>query len=267
MIQAAYFSPTGTTQKIVSHLAHELQRLINQDVRMTDFTLPQARQSGLDFSAGDLVILGLPVYAGRLPNLLLPYLNSMSAPAALGVAIVLYGNRHYDNGLIELGEMMSRAGMKVIAGGAFVGEHSFSTRLAAGRPDLTDLAVADQLAEAIAQKLAAHQLSAVELPGDKDYASYYQPKHHTGRVIDIRKVKPVTDLTKCIQCRVCYRVCPLGSIDWDDITQTPGICMKCGACIKRCPTGAKSFRDPDYLFHKADLEERYQAPKRSRFWV
>lgn len=267
MIQAAYFSPTGTTKTVVSHLAHELQRLIKQDIRMTDFTLPQARQSALHFPAGDLVILGLPVYAGRLPNLLLPYLKAMTAQAALAVPIVLYGNRHYDNGLIELGEVMSRAGMSVIAGGAFVGEHSFSTRLAAGRPDLTDLAVADQLAEAIAQKLAARQLSAIELPGDKDYAEYYQPKHQTGRVIDIRKVKPVTDLTKCIQCQVCYRVCPLGSIDSDDITQTPGICMKCGACIKRCPTAARAFTDPDYLFHKTDLEERYQEPKQSCFWI
>jgi multimeric flavodoxin WrbA len=40
-----------------------------------DFTLPDKRKLKYTFTESDIVIVGTPVYAGRVPNLLLKFLN------------------------------------------------------------------------------------------------------------------------------------------------------------------------------------------------
>ena len=87
------------------------------------------KRAGIFFRK-DIVIVGVPVYAGRVPNVLLKYLNTMSGNGALAIAVVLYGNRNYDDALLELKDILEANGFKVIAGGAFIGEHAFSKTLA-----------------------------------------------------------------------------------------------------------------------------------------
>ena len=98
-------------------------------------------------------------------------------------------------------------------------------------------------------------INPVEVDGDPN-AAYYQPRDRHGDSIDIRKVKPVTTKA-CTQCGFCAEVCPMGAIDKNDCTRTPGICIKCCACIKKCPQGAKLFTDTGFLYHKEELEAMY----------
>ena len=42
-----------------------------------DFTLPDARTSVKTFGPDDLVVFGTPVYAGRVPNVLVKYLHTV----------------------------------------------------------------------------------------------------------------------------------------------------------------------------------------------
>ena len=105
-IRAVYFSPTGTTRKIVTATAKGLSRTLKTDLEEYDFTLPKARTQSLRFTDSDLVVFGTPVYAGRVPNVLLPYLNTMQGNGALAVPIVLFGNRDYDDALIELRDIL-----------------------------------------------------------------------------------------------------------------------------------------------------------------
>lgn len=110
------------------------------------FNSPDFRRRNLSFKRGDLVFFGVPVYAGRVPNLLLPYLREfISGGGAAAVPIVSYGNRNFDDALKELAQLLERAGFFTAAGGAFVGEHAFSEILGAGRPDAEDLDLADRL--------------------------------------------------------------------------------------------------------------------------
>ena len=67
--------------------------------------------------------------------------------------MVLYGNRNFDDGLMELKNVMRDNGFMPVAAGAFVGEHSFSTILGAGRPDADDMALVDELAHKAAEKV------------------------------------------------------------------------------------------------------------------
>ena len=102
-VRAVYFTGTGTTKKVVCRIAGSLAEALGCPCENFDFSLPQAREQQLSFGPDDLVVLGVPVYAGRVPNLLLPYvrdcIHGSSTPA---VSVVLYGNRNFDDGLMEL---------------------------------------------------------------------------------------------------------------------------------------------------------------------
>ena len=133
-----YFSPTRTTKKVVSLLAEEIASSLGAGLDEYDFTLPSARQNFPKVESGDLVIFGMPTYAGRLPNLMLKYLDTIEGGGALAVPVVTFGNRAFDNSLIELRNILERQGFHTIAAGAFSCEHSFSTELGAFRPDWED---------------------------------------------------------------------------------------------------------------------------------
>ena len=127
-ITAMYWSATGTTEKIVTTVAHEIAEG-STGFTSYDFTLPAARAHGKRFTPDDLVVFGTPVYAGRVPNVLLKYLSTVEGGGAKAVPIVLYGNRNFDDGLIELRDILEKNGFHTIAGAAFVGEHAFPARL------------------------------------------------------------------------------------------------------------------------------------------
>jgi len=263
-ITTLYFSATGTTEKVVSGIAQKIAQNYGGQIAIDplDFTLPDVREKSFSFDKDTLVVAGVPVYAGRVPNVLLKFLNQISGNGASAVAVVLYGNRHYDDALIEFKDILASDGFTVVAGGAFVGEHSFSTMLAANRPDGKDMDAAAEFADKIYEKISAPgSISSVVVKGNKPYREYYRPKDKNGNPVSILKVVPKTN-SDCIGCHLCAEICPMGSIDADDVSTITGICIKCCACIKKCPVGAKYFDDEHYLRHKRELEEAYTAVRR-----
>ncbi|HOA41874.1 MAG TPA: EFR1 family ferrodoxin [Bacillota bacterium] len=256
---AVYFSATGTTKKIVESIAETIAGKLGVKYDTCDFTLPNAREKALRFHESDIIVFGTPVYAGRVPNVLLKYLNSIEGNDAIAVPVVLYGNRDYDDALIELRDILEKGGLHTVAAAAFIGEHSFSYVLAKDRPDEEDMQKAKEFAAKVAEKIKDTSdmvaLQPVEVNGiPYPYRGYYQPKDRNGNPIDIRKVKPLTS-DDCINCLICADVCPMGSISRDNVREFTGICIKCGACIKKCPTQAKYYVDEGFLYHKRELEE------------
>jgi NAD-dependent dihydropyrimidine dehydrogenase PreA subunit/NAD(P)H-dependent FMN reductase len=263
-VWAAYFSATDTTKRTVSEIAAVIAEKLNARLETLDFTLPSGRTTPAEFSKGDLVVFGTPVYAGRVPNVLLKYLETIRGNGALAVPVVLYGNRNYDDALIELRDLLERAGLHTIAAGAFIGEHSFSEVLAGGRPDAEDLRRIKRFAEKTAGGLKQPGfsgergvISPVPVKGTpQPYSGYYQPRDRKGNPVDIRKVTPVTEAA-CTNCKLCAQLCPMGSIDFEQVSMLSGICIKCCACIKKCPAHAKHFTDSGYLYHQKELEEGF----------
>ena len=76
-VWAVYFSATDTTKKTVLTIADEAARLLGAEREDYDFTLPGMRENGFAAGKDDLVIFGTPVYAGRVPNVLLKYLATI----------------------------------------------------------------------------------------------------------------------------------------------------------------------------------------------
>ena len=258
-IDALYFSATGTTKKIVTAIADKISENIvgKMEINNIDFTLPEARKQVVSFSNEHVVVVGVPVYAGRVPNVLLKYLKTVAGKGALAVAVVVYGNRNYDDALGELQDILEADGFRVVSGGAFIGEHSFSRTLGQNRPDDQDMALARDFAGRICRKLTAPgEISSVAVKGNRPYRDYYKPRDQNGNAVDVRKVTPKTN-NDCIDCKLCAEICPMGAIDAGDVSKLTGICIKCCACIKNCPVGAKYFDDENYLWHKQELEKKF----------
>ena len=281
-IRGMYFSGTGTTEKIVKHIAEQLARTLgNTDYAKAediDFTPAEARQQIYKFEAKDIVVFGVPVIAGRVPNVLLKFLDTLDGGNAMAIPIVLFGNRDYDDALVELRNILEAKGFHTIAGGAFSGEHSFSKVLAAGRPDDDDMYKASCFAEAIAQKIrmlvgssagddvklqkVLEMAGPIEVKGEEPVRKYYQPRDRKGETINILKVKPKLDETKCTGCMICVDACPMGSIKPEAPGIVSGICIKCCGCEKKCPEGALYFDDPGYIYHKEELEFMYAGVRK-----
>ena len=263
-VWTVYFSGTGTTKKVVSTMGTALSEQLGVPLKEYCFNLPKAREQALSFTSEDLVIVGTPVYAGRVPNLLLPYIRDMlSGNQTPAIPVVLYGNRNYDDGLIELRNVLAEHGFCPIGAAAIVGEHSFSRILGAGRPDQEDMAKVQKLIDGVLSKLNTMETvpaEPVSVTGCDPIRPYYTPRDRHGEPIkDFLKAKPVTNPDTCVSCGLCAKLCPMGSIDPQNVSDVIGKCIKCCACVKNCPKGAKYFDHEGYLYHQHELEEQYSS--------
>ena len=259
-VNSICFSPTGSTKAVTEHIAHQVAEALDVPCDIIDFTLPEARTNKYSFQPDELVVFGVPTYAGRIPNKILPFVQTLfEGKETPAVCVVTYGNRNYDSSLTELVQEMTGDGFKVFAAGAFVCRHVFSNKIAAGRPDAEDYRKMDEFAgEAV--KMLGSTNSSIQIPvirGGEPVAPYYIPKGEDGQPAKFLKAKPKTDLSKCTNCGICAKVCPMGSISKENFADVPGICIKCQACILKCPEKAKYFDDEAFLSHVRMLEKNF----------
>ena len=263
-IWAVYFSPTGGTRKVTETVTNTLGEVLSLPVEALDYTRPQARQQFYSFQASDLVVFGIPVYAGRVPNKLLPDLKQgFAGNGAKVIPISVFGGRSFDDALMELKQILEAQGFRPLAAAGAVSRHSFSQTLAAGRPDREDQAQLRSFAQRVAQRLlAGEDFPPFTVPGNDPVGPYYTPLQADGTPAKFLKAKPETDLGKCTHCGACARACPMGSIDPKDPSLVPGVCIKCQACVRKCLRGAKFFTDPQIKM----LEQTYARRAKNAFF-
>ena len=251
-----YLSPTGGTERIGRAVAEALGRELDRPVEAVSFTTPKDREEERRFGPRDLLVMASPVYAGRLPNKLMPeYKAKIFGEGTIAVPICVFGNRSPDEALRELVLLLEGNGFQIAAGAAFPGRHAFSDQVGAGRPDEDDLAQIRDFAARTAQKLSGEVLPPLEMDRS-EIGPYYIPLKEDMSPAKFLKAKPLTDGAKCLRCGLCARSCPVGSIDTETM-EAAGLCIKCQACVRRCPVRAKYFEDPDFLSHVAMLEQNY----------
>ncbi len=261
MIKAIYFSPTKTTKKIINQIAQELQNILNCQMQVIDITLPSKREEQMVFSKEDILLFGLPVYAGRIPAFLEAFVRNIKGNNNLAVAVTVYGNRDYDDALLELTDILTDNKFNVIAAAAFIGEHSYSYKVAAGRPDAKDLQMATEFASKLAPKLqninASITTNKITIRGNFPYKER----------IPSAKVAPKTK-NSCVRCMLCSKLCPVLAIAKDNpLVTDKQKCIRCFACVKACPNKSKYFDDESVLAVVNKLETNFIVRKEPEVFI
>ena len=261
-ITLSYFSPTGTTAQVLEGISEGIR---TDKIRKLDLTPPEASTWEYPKIEYDLIIVGAPVYGGRLPAEAVRRLKRIEGSGEPAVIVVVYGNRAYEDALLERWELSKEIVFKPFAGGVFIGEHSFSSKktpIAIGRPDTVDLEKAREFGTSIEKTLKTKQASDLEIeiqiPGSSPYKEWRPPKN----------VFPSTNTALCTLCNTCRRVCPNGAISVNDTVSTdPRLCIQCSACVRYCPEGARLWKSKwvDTVAHR--LSEHYSNRKEPEIYM
>lgn len=231
-VRLIYFSPTRTSQKVVEAISSGIPGTKQESV---DLTYPDSQQ-GMQLDSDELAIIGVPVYAGRVAASAVERLQMIKGAKTPAIIVVLYGNREYEDALIELKNLVTENSFVPVAAAAFVGEHSFSSvdmPIASGRPDSSDLNEARKFGAGVFAKLTTladiSLQETIVVPGNSTYIEGMGNLPFT----------PQVDHLLCTGCGECLTTCPVGAISLgDQIAMESRLCIFCCACIKNCPEEA-----------------------------
>lgn len=255
-IKLVYFSPTQTTKRILEGIGEGIGV---PTVEHLDLTAPSSTALNLDLTDDELAIIGVPVYGGRVPLAAVPRLQKLKGGKTPAVIVVVYGNREYEDALVELKDMANDLGFIPVAGAAFIGEHSFSSDrlpIADGRPDTADIEKARAFGSDIRKKLtpmaSVDSAPQLKVPGNRPFKERREPA----------PISPSTSEDLCTLCGTCASVCPVEAITVEETVETDKTaCILCCACVKNCPTGARVAEDPLLQQMAQWLNTNYQKRK------
>ena len=219
MLFNIYFSAKGTTQKCADYISGIVDtETVSQNL------LNIITPNHLELAANDVLILSMPVYGGYIPHHCIDMVKQIKGKNTPAIILAVFGNRHFDNALIQMQDLVEANGFKVIAAGAFLAEHSIFPSIATGRPDAGDYGFMKEFAEkcrAILSSDSWHDKN-LTVPGLKDYdPSTFKgvPFHPDGN-------------NSCTNCQKCVNICPMQAISSSDPKETDDKkCISCGACI------------------------------------
>ena len=219
----AHFSPTGGTKKVADAIAAGFPTpVVEMDLTKSD--------SALTLGEKDALMAVLPVFAGRVPQISLERLAALKGNGQKAVAVGVYGNREFDDALLEPRDALEANGFRVVAAAAFIAEHSMARSIAAGRPDSEDEALCRQFAADVMAK--AEDAAPVQVPGNVPYKELKPSAFH-----------PAANET-CTKCGVCADRCPVGAIPVDDPSLTNNdLCINCMRCVEVCPVNCRALPD------------------------
>lgn len=231
-LHSLVFSPTGGTRKVADALCAGFSlpvHTIDLCDRNFDF-------SSLSFAPQDICVFSVPSFGGRVPGPAAQRMAAILGGGALAVLLVSYGNRAFDDTLIEMKDLTQKAGFRCIAAVAAVAEHSIARCYASGRPDKADVqeltGFGRQIFDAVQNAQPNHELC---VPGNHPYRTF-------GGV----GIVPMPDVT-CTACGTCAALCPTGAISVQDPARVDAsLCISCMRCVSVCPTHGR-HAEPEKL--------------------
>lgn len=228
-INSICFSATGTTSAIVSAICEGIG---TTEVRRND--LLKTNLPEMVIPDNEIAVFGVPVYSGRVPEIAVDKLKKFKGSHTPAIIVCVYGNRDFDDALLELRDIVESNGFIVISAGAFIAQHSIFPQVGKDRPDADDLGNARIFGER-SKGLLQDKENLLSLPDIMIKGNF-----------PYREVKPVplTPETNkhCNACGLCVKECPVGAIDHKNPKKTDKkLCISCAHCISLCPRKAKHF--------------------------
>ncbi len=180
-------------------------------------------------SDGDLLIVGVPSYAGKVPEMAVRSLRRFLGNNTPAIIVSVYGNRAYDDTLIELKDLMESHGFKLLSAAAVIAQHSIFPKIAEGRPNADDMEKLHEFAsksrELLIQIPKMSAVSRLMVKGNRPYRDTKPIPLH-----------PEGSKGKCISCHACVKMCPVGAITMKEPYKTnEKKCISCGRCVVVCP--------------------------------
>lgn len=243
-IHLIYFSPGGTTKKTVRNIAKGFKET---EIVEIDMLKKSNREKKYNFGENDLVIFGM-MTATKLygiPSEIIGALNGNNTPF---VGVVTCGNGYYGKSLIVMKKGMEKRGFKMIAGGGFIGQYSFSDKIATNRPDEKDEQIQYKFGRDIQDKIEvrndrsfSHKLK-IDWPNEGKFSTFKCAVVSALPGLGLKLPKSWNELSisdKCIQCQKCVNHCPVEALSLNDtITQNRDKCIGCQGCVNICPKKA-----------------------------
>lgn len=248
-VTTLYFSATYTTKRVVEAVAAG----ISDEVVTYDIT-NDTNTATVVVPHDEVLVVGVPVYAGRVPAMAVERLQRFKGDGTPAVVVAVYGNRHYDDAVLELHDIMTSCGFRTVAAGAFIAQHSIFPKVGKARPDGADMAEIKEFA-AKAVNLLADNFGDINIPGNRPY-----------KVPGGIPIWP-TASRRCTARGACARLCPTGAID---PASPKGVdktkCIKCGRCIVVCPAKARRFYGIKYSLAAARFNSAFAARRDNEMW-
>ena len=252
-----YFTATDTTLKVMNSVVEQLDADVIMEFNVTTGIIGNPEEVNL--SENDVLLVGAPVYSGRIPEIAAREFAKFKGKNTPAVIAAVYGNRAYDDALLELADLVKENGFNPVAAGAFVAEHSIFPQVATNRPDTQDIEKIEAfgrdckaLLESIEDINAVPEL---EIPGNRPYKEAKRPALH-----------PVAN-DNCVACGQCVDECPAGAISCEDPRITNfDLCISCGRCIGLCPNGGRGYEGDMYMMGGAKFAQANGARKEPEFF-
>ncbi|WP_157151024.1 4Fe-4S binding protein [Brachyspira sp. SAP_772] len=220
------FSPTGGTKKVADAVALEISQKNNGSIEEVDLTDYNMDFSSVAISKDDIAILAVPSYAGRVPAVASKRISQIKGNGANTVIVCVYGNRDYDDTLIELYDIAKESNFKVTSAIAAIAKHSIAYKYASNRPDENDINKLKEFASKIIN--ASELLDEHKLKGNRPYKKI-------GKISVAPKTK-----NNCNNCKLCVNKCPVQAINIKNPKKIDkNKCISCMRCVSICNYSAK----------------------------